>query len=137
MVEIHVRYEGQLHCTATHVPSGSSLQTDAPPDNMGKGESFSPTDLLATSLGTCMMTIMAIAAQKHQVDLTGSRVIVTKEMVNVPLRRVGRLGVTIIVPIDPGEDRKTALENAAKACPVHRSLHPDVATPVRFEWGKS
>lgn len=135
MVEIQISYEGELHCSAVHVPSGAALQTDAPRDNMGKGESFSPTDLLATALGTCMMTIMAIAAQKHQIDLSGARVTVIKEMVSVPTRRVGRLGVRMHLPVDPGPERRVALENAARSCPVHRSIHPDVLMPITFEWG--
>ncbi|HUB26806.1 MAG TPA: OsmC family protein, partial [Tepidisphaeraceae bacterium] len=80
MVEIRIAYEGDLRCKAVHGPSNSELLTDAPTDNMGKGESFSPTDLVATALGTCMMTIMGIAAQRMEVDLRGSTATVTKEM---------------------------------------------------------
>lgn len=136
MVEIKIAYEGDLHCKAVHTPSGATLQTDAPRDNMGKGESFSPSDLLATALGTCMMTIMGIAARKHEIDLAGATVQVFKEMVTSPIRRVGKLTVKIVVPVDVNPEQKIAMENAAYACPVHRSLHPDVQTPITFEWGR-
>lgn len=138
MVEITAVYEGQLHCTATHGPSGSTLATDAPKDNMGKGEAFSPTDLVATALGTCMLTTMAIVAQRHGMELAGARVRVTKEMVSQPARRIGTLGVEItLVNTDLSEDDRKRLENAALACPVHRSLHPEVQMPVTFRWGGS
>lgn len=136
MVEITAIYEGQLHCTATHGPSGSGLPTDAPKDNMGRGEAFSPTDLVATALGTCMLTTMAIVAQRHGIELAGARVRVTKEMVSQPARRIGTLGVEITLSnADLNEDDRKRLENAALACPVHRSLHPDVQIPVTFRWG--
>jgi putative redox protein len=135
MVEIKIAYEGDLHCKAVHGPSGTSLQTDAPRDNMGKGETFSPSDLLATSLGTCMMTIMGIAARKHGIDLSGATVNVQKEMIASPVRRVGKLTVNIVIPVDVSPEQRIAMENAAHACPVHRSLHPEIQTPITFEWG--
>lgn len=135
MVTINIRYEGQLRCAATHGPSSETLHTDAPVDNHGRGESFSPTDLLATALGTCMATIMGIAAERHGVDLTGMRITVIKEMVAEPVRRVGRLRTVIHVPVEPDERVRKVLENAAHACPVHASLHPDVDKPVLFRWG--
>ena len=135
MVEITAVYEGQLHCTATHGPSGSTLPTDAPKDNTGRGEAFSPTDLVATALGTCMLTTMAIVAQRHNIELRGARVRVTKEMVAQPTRRIGTLGVEIAVPNELGEVDRKRLENAALHCPVHRSLHPDLQIPVTFRWG--
>jgi putative redox protein len=111
------------------------LQTDAPVDNMGKGESFSPTDLVGTALATCMLTTMGIVAQRHGIDMAGATARVTKEMVTTPHRRIGRLAVTIRMPRTlPDEDRRR-LENAARACPVHRSLHPDVDAPIAIEWG--
>ncbi len=88
MTEIQIAYEGKLRCVARHVDSGATLITDAPKDNMGNGQSFSPTDLVATALGTCMMTIMGIAAQRMEIDLSGSTVTVTKEMVQTPVRRI-------------------------------------------------
>jgi putative redox protein len=137
MVEITATYEGQLHCTAVHGPSSATLPTDAPKDNMGKGESFSPTDLVATALGTCMLTTMGIVAQRHNIDMTGARVRVTKEMVSQPSRRIGTLGVEIVMPSQLGEDDRKRLEHAAHACPGHRSLHPDVNILVTFKWGET
>jgi len=135
MVRIEIAYQGRLRCQAVHTPSGTTLLTDAPKDNMGQGASFSPTDLVATGLGACMMTVMGIAAQKMQLDLTGARVVVTKEMVMSPVRRIGKLGVVITVPQKLSEEQQQKLRNAAMTCPVHKSLHPDVAAPVEFEWG--
>lgn len=136
MVEIQIAYEGKLRCTAVHEPSGTRLITDAPKDNNGEGQSFSPTDLVATALGTCMMTIMGIAARKDNIDLTGATVRVRKEMVTAPVRRIAQLTVEIVVPraLPPDQERK--LREAAMHCPVHRSLHPDVQTPVTFRFGK-
>lgn len=136
MVEIKSVYEGQLHCNATHGPSGAVLATDAPKDNMGKGEAFSPTDLVATALGTCMLTTMGIVAQRNNLDIAGARVRVTKEMVSQPSRRVGTLGVEIVMPRAMGEEDQKRLENAAHTCPVAKSLHPDVKVPVTFKWGE-
>ncbi len=134
MVEIQIKYTGGLHCDAKHVESGTVLSTDAPKDNMGKGESFSPTDLVATALGTCMLTTMAIVAQRQNIDLTGATAVATKEMVATPTRRIGTLGVTLNLPVKLSADDRQRLENAAHACPVHKSLHPDVKIPVTFNW---
>jgi putative redox protein len=136
MVEIDVSYQGQLRCTAKHGPSGAVLNTDAPRDNMGKGEAFSPTDLVATALATCMVTTMGISAQRHNINIEGTTASVTKEMVSVPLRRIGRLTVTITVPTELSEDDRHRMRNAAMSCPVHKSLHSDVKIPVTFYWGK-
>src|SRR5580698_322592 len=111
MVEIDITYEGDLRCSAVHGPSGTTLRTDAPKDNMGKGESFSPSDLVATALGSCMMTIMGIAARSLNVDLKGTQVTVQKEMVTTPLRRIGKLSVKIKVPIKVTAEQKEKLEN--------------------------
>jgi putative redox protein len=134
MVEIKVVYEGQLHCNATHSPSGTTLDTDAPRDNMGRGESFSPTDLLATALGTCMLTTMGIIAQRHSIDITGSKLTVTKEMISQPSRRVGRLPVNIIMSKNYSAEDRKRLENAAHTCPVMVSLNPEIQVPVKFLW---
>ena len=134
MVQIHVLYEGELRCQATHGPSSTRLTTDAPVDNHGKGESFSPTDLVAAALGSCMVTIMGIAAERHGWDISGSDVRVTKHMVAEPRRRIGKLEVVIRVPHELDERARTTLERAALSCPVHGSLHPDMELPVRFEW---
>ena len=138
-VEIDITYTGQLHCEAVHGPSGARLATDAPVDNHGKGESFSPTDLVAAALGTCVMTVMGIVAERHALDLTGTRVHVVKEMIQPAegrVRRIGHLGVTISVPADNAarlsESDRSKLESAAKHCPVHQSLHPDLQTTIDF-----
>ena len=135
MVEIRVLYEGELHTRCTHGPSGSELETDAPKDNEGRGERFSPTDLLATSLGSCMLTTMGILARRRGWPLEGARVRVEKHMVTAPERRVGRLVVAFDLPALP-EDVRPLLERAAYACPVKKSLHPDVAVDVSFSWGR-
>jgi putative redox protein len=135
MVEVQVAYQGELRCEAKHGPSGTTILTDPPVDNMGKGESFSPTDLVATALGACMLTLMGISASRHNLDISGTRATVTKEMVSDPFRRIGRLGVTISVPHQLSEDDRKRLERAAMTCPVHKSLHPDVQQVVEFKWG--
>jgi len=136
-VTIDVGYVGDLHCEAVHAPSGQRLLTDAPLDNGGKGEAFSPTDLAATALGTCLLTIMGIVASRHGLDLTGTRVRVIKEMTAVPVRRIGALTVTITVPpgrvVSPSD--RVLLERAADTCPVRQSLHPDVKVAMVFEYG--
>lgn len=132
MIEINILYKGELRCAATHQPSGNTLITDAPKDNHGKGESFSPTDLVVTARGTCMLTIMGIAAQAMEIDLTGTKVVVHKKMLSQPTRRIGTLAVTINVPIILDDEKKQKLIKAAMTCPVHESLHPDVQTPVDF-----
>ena len=137
MVEISITYEGTLRCKATHGPSGTTINTDAPKDNMGKGEAFSPTDLVATALATCMVTTMGIMAQRHNINMAGTTAKVQKEMVTAPTRRIGRLTVEIAVPAELSEDDQHRLRHAALACPGHRSLHPDVKIPVTFYWGPS
>ena len=136
MVEIDIVYEGELHTRATHLPSGDELATDAPKDNQGRGEAFSPTDLLATALGTCMLTIMGIVARREAISLEGTKVRVTKEMTATPPRRVAKLTVTFDVPASAGisAEQRIKLENAAHTCPVHRSLHPDVEVVTVFIW---
>jgi putative redox protein len=135
-VTIDVEYVGDLHCEAVHGPSGSRLVTDAPVDNGGKGEAFSPTDLAATGLGACLVTIMGIAAKRHGWDLSGTRVRVLKEMTSVPMRRIGALTATISVPAGRVTDaaNRLLLERAADTCPVRQSLHPDVNVTMVFDW---
>lgn len=134
MVKIAIGYEGELHCSATHGPSGRKLETDAPVDNMGKGESFSPTDLVATALGTCMATTMGIYAQRNGIDLKGLKMEVRKEMTQSPPRRIARLSCEIWMP--EALERNTALEHAALTCPVQQSLHLDIEVPVVFHWAR-
>jgi putative redox protein len=135
MVEISTSYEGQLRCTATHGPSGNVLTTDAPKDNMGKGEAFSPTDLVATALATCVLTTMGIVAQRNDIDMTGATAKITKEMVSEPTRRIGRLTLHVHMPAGIAPENRERLERAANHCPVHKSLHPDVQMPITFTWG--
>ena len=135
MVNIQVEYQGDLHCKATHGPSGAELSTDAPKDNQGRGESFSPTDLVATALGSCMLTIMGIAARSQNIDISGATASLEKEMTATPPRRIERLTVKIYVPHSPSPANKKKLERAAHTCPVHKSLHPDVQIPIEFTWG--
>ena len=134
MVEIQIQYLGDLRCEAAHGPSEKTLLTDAPVDNCGRGESFSPTDLVATALGTCIVTTMGIFAQRHGINLSGAKVTVQKEMTSVPTRRIARLASELILPLPPTHPHREALERAALTCPVHQSLHPDVEKPVSFVW---
>jgi putative redox protein len=134
MVRITGTYEGDLHCTAVHGPSGKTLPTDAPRDNQGRGEAFSPTDLVATALGTCIATTMAIAARKHGVELAGLRFEVTKEMAADAPRRISRLAARIWMPPAARQVPAGILEKAAHACPVHQSLSPSVEKGIEFTW---
>ena len=123
--------------THTHGPSGDTLQTTAPKDNGGTGEHFSPTDLLATSLGSCMVTIMALAAKKHDLNIDGTTFDVDKHMTSEAPRRVAQLDVAIHVPIELSEEMQQTLSNAGKGCPVCRSLSPDIKIDVQFTFGSS
>lgn len=130
-----VVYEGNLRTVCTHLKSGTEIETDAPTDNQGQGERFSPSDLLATSLGACMMTIMGIKARDMQVDLAGVKIEVEKIMKQEP-RRVGGINLTFHFPgtLAVNEKQKTILENAAHTCPVIYSIHPDININVKFNW---
>lgn len=134
MVEMSITYLGDLRCEARHESSGAVLVTDAPVDNEGKGESFSPTDLAATSLGTCMLTIMGIVARRHGIDLGATTVKVRKEMTSQPPRRIAKLTVVFSIPLPASHEKRALLENAARGCPVHLSLHPDVEQEMVFDW---
>jgi putative redox protein len=133
MVAINIEYQGSLHCRATHGPSGVELITDAPADNMGRGESFSPTDLVAAALGSCILTIMGTKAQSMGIDIAGSRVTVEKEMASGP-RRIGRLATTVHIPHGIADRDKKVLEATAFTCPVHKSMSPEVEMPIVFNW---
>jgi putative redox protein len=134
MVRIDVEYLGNLRCRSVHAPSGNTLITDAPVDNQGKGEAFSPTDLVATALATCVLTTMGIVAQRHGWDLSGSHASVEKVMVSNPHRRVGKLELVVHLPAGLDERARKTLEKTAHTCPVHHSLLPEVELPMRFEW---
>ncbi len=133
-VEIDVLYLGDLKCEATHGPSGSVVVSEAPLDNGGTGGSFSPTDLVATALGTCVLTILGLMAKRHDADLLGTRVHVTKEMITTPVRRIGGLKTVVTVPAGKLSDpnMRTRFEAAARTCPVHQSLHPEIDAPIDF-----
>jgi uncharacterized OsmC-like protein len=134
MVTITSTYTGGLRCTATHGPSGVTLITDAPVDNHGKGESFSPTDLVATAVANCMMTVMGIPAERHGIDLKGTTVTIGKEMSSDLPRRIVALRSVMNIPLPADHPQRNLLENAAKACPVKQSLDPRIDTTVEFKW---
>jgi len=127
-VEMDIEYRGDLRCEATHGPSGQTIATDAPVDNGGKGEAFSPTDLVSAALGACILTIMGIAAKQMGIAIEGTRVHVVKEMVADPIRRIGSIAVTATLPkgLSLSDDALKRLESAGATCPVKQSLHPDV-----------
>ncbi|MBL8749015.1 MAG: OsmC family protein [Planctomycetes bacterium] len=133
MVKIQAKYEGDLCCTAIHGPSSAELRTDAPKDNEGLGRYFSPTDLVATALATCVLTTMGIVARRHGIALAGATAQVEKHMTAAP-RRIGRLPLVVTVPGALPPEHKKLLEAAAHGCPVHRSLHADVEAPITFVW---
>ncbi len=134
MVTITASYDGGLRCTAIHGSSGQTLITDAPVDNHGKGESFSPTDLAATAVATCMMTVMGIAAERHGLDLKGMTVTIGKEMSGNTPRRIIALRSVMTIPLPADHPQRTFLEATAKACPVKQSLSPEIDTTVEFRW---
>jgi uncharacterized OsmC-like protein len=129
-----ITYAGGLRTEAQHLKSGKIILTDAPPDNNGKGEAFSPTDLMSTSLGSCMLTVMGIVAERHQLDMTGTTVEITKIMDANP-RRVVEIVVDMTFPKNGFTEKdKVLLENTALTCPVAKSLHPDLKQTVNFHW---
>jgi putative redox protein len=132
MVKISMVYEGDLHCKLTHGPSGAVITTDAPKDNQGKGEAFSPTDLVAAALGSCMLTVMGIAARGHGININGATVNVEKEMVTTPFRRIGKITVHIQMPAGINIEKRALLDKAAHSCPVHKSLSSEVETPIHI-----
>lgn len=134
MVEIDITYEGRLHTKCVHAPTRKSLATDAPKDNYGLGEEFSPTDLLAASLGSCMLTVMGIYAQNHGIELKGMTAKVVKEMTLPPQERACRLHVEIYCPIVIAPEMRERLEKAAGNCPVQKSLREDAVKEVKFIW---
>jgi uncharacterized OsmC-like protein len=135
MVEILIAYEGGLRCSAVHGPSGTNIQTDAPVDNHGQGAAFSPTDLTATSLGVCMMTVMGIAAKPRGIELCGTRLIVKKHMSQHPPRRIAAVDVDLFLPIPSDHPDRGLLEKSGRECPVALSLHPDIKQSITFHWG--
>jgi len=137
MVIITGEYLGGLHCRAVHQPSGAVLETDAPKDNQGRGEAFSPTDLCATSLMTCMATIMGIFSRTIGYDLAGLKMEVRKHMTTAAPRRIAKLEVVFNFARPADEPTRLKLRRAAETCPVHHSLHPDVLVETQFHWPES
>ncbi len=134
MVEIHLDYEGDLHCNAVHLPSGTRLSTDAPVDNNGRGESFSPTDLVATALGACMATVIGIVAKRKEIQVEGMKVAVRKFMSDDQPRRISRLELDLEIPLPADHPERKLLESAARGCPVHHSIHPDIEVKMNWKW---
>ena len=134
MVRLSIDYQGELHCQVTHEPSGATFQTDAPKDNQGRGESFSPTDLVATALGSCMATTMGIVGRRHGIELEGFKITVDKEMTSEGPRTIRRLITHIHFPFGRDADPEQVLEKTALSCPVYLSLGEDVEKPVTFHW---
>ena len=133
MVKIEAVYQGDKHTQITHGPSGAVLETDAPKDNNGRGESFSPTDLVAAALGSCMLTVMAISAEKDGIDMRGAKSEVTKEMAPNP-RRISRLRVKVEMPPTVPANAREKLETIARTCPVAKSLAEQLEAPIEFSW---
>jgi putative redox protein len=134
MVTITGEYQGDLHCTAVHGPSGNILSTDAPKDNQGRGAAFSPTDLVATGFATCIATTMAIVGQRHGVDIGHVRFDVTKEMSTDAPRRIAQLKARFWLAPAARAVPAGVLEKAAHACPVHASLAPSVEKGIELIW---
>ena len=134
MVKVDITYTGDLHCDATHGPSKSKIPTDAPTDNKGKGQAFSPTDLVATALGTCISTTMGIKAEELGVNLKGMTVNVKKEMSKDAPRRIVALPSEVHIPLPPTSPHREVLEQTALNCPVHKSLPPEINRPTKFFW---
>ena len=130
-----VVYEGHLRCTATHLQSGTAIETDAPTDNKGKGERFSPTDMVCVALGTCAITTMGIKAQDMGIELAGTTIDIQKHMVSDP-RRIGKIDVVIRFPetLNLSEKDRVILERVGNNCPVVKSLSPDVNIHLVYEW---
>lgn len=132
MTTIACRYDGGLRCHAVHGPSQSSLETDAPSDNQGQGERFSPTDLVATALTTCILTIMGITADRHGWRIDGTTARVEKTMTGSGVRRIALLEVWVTLPEHLGADQRSLLQRSGEGCPVKRSL--EGAVPMQIHW---
>ncbi|NER12242.1 OsmC family peroxiredoxin [Leptobacterium flavescens] len=129
-----VTYKGDLRTTCIHLKSNNEFITDAPTDNNGKGEAFSPTDTVATGLASCMLTVMGIKARDLEIDLKGGMAEVTKTMAANP-RRISKIEVNFDFPLSVDEKTRKILEHTANTCPVHHSLHPDIEKVISFKWG--
>lgn len=134
MATIETIYLGDLRTEITHVQSGNKVITDAPTDNNGKGEYISPTDMVAAALGSCMMTLMAIAARRLEIELKGTRIEIQKVMAAAP-RRIAEIRLDFYFPCEYSEKDRKILERAAETCPVGKSLHPDLKQVVNYHYG--
>jgi uncharacterized OsmC-like protein len=128
-----ISYLGDLRCSATHLQSGTAIETDAPTDNRGKGEKFSPTDTLCVALGTCIITTMALKANDMNIDLKGTTIDITKHMQPNP-RRVAQVDVTLKLPVKATEQERSLLETIGNNCPVAKSIHPDMKLNIHYLW---
>lgn len=129
-------YKGQLRCECTHLQSGTVIETDAPTDNRGKGERFSPTDTVCVALATCVITTMALKANELQIELAGTGIAVTKHMLSDP-RRIGKIDVILSIPaaVSAAEKDRIILQRTGDNCPVTKSLHPDLIVNIEYQWG--
>jgi putative redox protein len=136
MATYKTEYLGGLRAESTHLQSGTTITTDAPTDNMGKGEAFSPTDLVAVALGTCIITTMSIFGQKESIDFDGSKITGTKIMTQEGPRKIARIEIQILLKtnIELDQAQKAKYERIASTCPVARSLHPDLEQVVEINW---
>ena len=133
MVKCKMTYQGELHCQLQHGPSGNIIYTDAPVDNHGKGEAFSPTDLMCSAMAACMATIMGIYAEEEGLDLNGCSIEIGKEMSANP-RRIARIETVITLPLPADTPHKQALEQCVLGSPAMLSLHPDIEVPITWNW---
>ena len=131
MNTFEIKYQGNLRTTATHLDSGSEINTDAPKDNQGLGEAFSPTDMVCTALPSCILTIMAIAVEKNGININGTNAIVKKTMGDSP-RRISKIDIELTFPMDYDQKTKVILERAAHNCPVHHTLSNEVEKNINF-----
>lgn len=134
MVKMHIVYEGDLHTIVKHEPSGQTLHTDAPKEVGGNGQTFSPTDLLGAALASCIATVMGMYAAKKGIDLRGMQLEIDKEMSKATPRRIGSFTIQVWIPLALPQEDRDKLERAAKACPVHQSLHPEIDVDITFHW---
>jgi len=126
-------YKGHFRCECTHLQSGTVIETDAPTDNRGKGERFSPTDSLCVALATCVVTTMALKATDMQIELAGTSIAVTKHMLSDP-RRIGKIDVILTLPATADEKDRLILQRVGDNCPVAKSLHPDLEVNIEYHW---
>lgn len=134
MVQMRVAYQGQKHCELVHGPSGSVIETDAPKDNHGKGENFSPTDLIGASLASCALTTMAIVCEREAIPFEKATATVGKIMTQSPPRKIESLVLQFSLPASLTTEQRAKMELTAKNCPVHLSLHPDLKIPMEFRY---